>query len=57
MVDILLEDHGKIITQMRKVVGVADDAGDEGTIDLIGAYIRELEKTSWMLDVWTKKLR
>ncbi|MGX1024809.1 Dps family protein [Psychroflexus sp. MBR-150] len=57
MVDILLEDHGTIISQMRKVVKVAGDAGDEGTIDLIGAYIRELEKTSWMLDVWTKKLR
>jgi len=57
MVDILLDDHAKILSQMRKVVGVADNAGDEGTIDLIGAYIRELEKTSWMLDVWTKKLR
>ncbi len=57
MVDILLTDHGKIIDQMRKIVEVADDANDEGTIDLIGAYIRELEKTSWMLDVWTKKLR
>jgi starvation-inducible DNA-binding protein len=57
MVDVLLNDHGKIITQMRKVGNVADDANDEGTIDLIGAYIRELEKTSWMLDVWTKKLR
>ncbi|RRO13998.1 Dps family protein [Flavobacteriaceae bacterium 14752] len=57
MVDTLLEDHGTIISQMRKVVSVADEAGDEGTIDLIGAYIRELEKTSWMLDVWTKKLR
>lgn len=57
MVDVLLEDHGKILAQMRKVVGVADEAGDEGTIDLIGAYIRELEKTSWMLDVWTKKIR
>jgi len=57
MVDILLSDHGKIISQMRKVVKVADDANDEGTIDLTGAYIRELEKTSWMLDVWTKKLR
>lgn len=57
MVDTLLTDHGKIIAQMRQVVNVADDGGDEGTIDLIGAYIRELEKTSWMLDVWTKKLR
>ena len=57
MVETLLEDHGKIISQFRKIVEVADDAGDEGTIDLIGAYIRELEKTSWMLDVWTKKLK
>lgn len=57
MVDTLLSDHGKIISQMRKVVKVADEANDEGTIDLTGAYIRELEKTSWMLDVWTKKLR
>ena len=57
MVDTLLSDHGKIIAQMRKVVETADEANDEGTIDLTGAYIRELEKTSWMLDVWTKKLR
>jgi starvation-inducible DNA-binding protein len=57
MVETLLTDHGKIIAQMRKVINVADDNSDEGTIDLIGAYIRELEKTSWMLDVWTKKMR
>ena len=55
MVNILLEDHGKVLTQMRKVVKVADDSDDEGTIDLIGAYIRELEKTSWMLDAWIMK--
>lgn len=53
MVKILLQDHGTLITQMRNVVAVAGDAGDEGTIDLIGAYIRELEKTSWMLDAWS----
>ncbi|MFI2744183.1 Dps family protein [Zhouia sp. PK063] len=55
MVEILLEDHGKLLKQMRKVVEKADDANDEGTIDLIGAYIRELEKTSWMLDAWKMK--
>lgn len=32
-----------------------EEATDEGTIDLIGAYIRELEKASWMLDSWSKK--
>lgn len=49
MIEILLEDHGAILKQMRQVVKTADDAGDEGTIDLIGAYIRELEKNK--LDV------
>jgi len=52
MVQDLLHDHGIIISQMRQVIEVADSNGDEGTIDLIGAYIRELEKTSWMLDAW-----
>ncbi len=55
MIENLLEDHGTILKQMRKVVEVADKGGDEGTIDLIGAYIRELEKTSWMLDAWKMK--
>ena len=55
MIENLLDDHGTILKQMRKVVEVADKGGDEGTIDLIGAYIRELEKTSWMLDAWKMK--
>ncbi|MCM5663225.1 Dps family protein [Galbibacter mesophilus] len=55
MIEALLEDHGTILKQMRKVVETADKGGDEGTIDLIGAYIRELEKTSWMLDAWRMK--
>lgn len=55
MVKILLEDHGTLLIQMRKVVKIADESGDEGTIDLIGAYIRELEKVSWMLDTWVMK--
>lgn len=57
MVSALLKDHGKIISQMRNVVNVADKNGDEGTIDLVGAYIRELEKTSWMLDAWIMKTK
>lgn len=55
MIETLLKDHGTLLKQMRKVVETADKAGDEGTIDLIGAYIRELEKTSWMLDAWKMK--
>jgi len=55
MIDTLIEDHGLLLKQMRKVISAADNAKDEGTIDLIGAYIRELEKTTWMLDAWRMK--
>ncbi|WP_304144342.1 Dps family protein [Mesoflavibacter zeaxanthinifaciens] len=55
MIDKLLNDHKIILAQMSSVIDSAENAGDEGTIDLVGAYIRELEKTSWMLNAWTKK--
>lgn len=55
MVKALLEDHGKILVQMTKVIETAEENGDEGTIDLIGGYIGELEKTSWMFEAWTKR--
>ncbi|WP_282067736.1 Dps family protein [Olleya namhaensis] len=54
MIDELLNDHKTMLSQMRQVLNKAEDAGDEGTIDLIGAYIRELEKSSWMLNAWSK---
>ncbi|AEH02285.1 MULTISPECIES: Dps family protein [unclassified Lacinutrix] len=54
MVDILLNDHKLILLQMSKVLEASEAAGDEGTIDLIGAYTRELEKSSWMLNAWSK---
>lgn len=55
MVEILLDDHGKLLKQMRTVVEKADAAGDEGTIDMIGGFIGHIEKVSWMLDAWTMK--
>lgn len=55
MIKILLEDHGTLLKQLRKVSKTAEEGGDEGTMDLMGAYIRELEKTSWMLDAWKMK--
>lgn len=55
MISVLLDNHKSILQQMYKVINAADAAGDEGTIDLIGAYIRELEKESWMLNAWEHK--
>jgi starvation-inducible DNA-binding protein len=55
MVNIILKDHKILLKQMSDVIKKAQEAEDEGTIDLIGAYIGELEKSSWMLDAWSKK--
>lgn len=57
MVHIVLENHTTLLKQMSKVVEKAEQSNDEGTIDLIGAYIRDLEKNSWMLDAFTKETK
>lgn len=55
MVEIIIEDHRILLDQLNKVIDKAEKAGDEGTIDLMGAYVRELEKSTWMLNAWSKK--
>ena len=54
MVDEILQAHNILLKQMSEVMAKAEAIKDEGTIDLIGAYIREMEKTSWMLNAWNK---
>lgn len=54
MVNEIINDHKILLKQMSSVIKNAESSNDEGTIDLIGGYIRELEKASWMLDAWTK---
>ncbi|GFD76585.1 DNA starvation/stationary phase protection protein [Tenacibaculum sp. KUL113] len=54
MIYILLDDHKTLLKQMANVIKKAEEAEDEGTIDLIGGYIASLEKTSWMLNAWSK---
>ena len=55
MVKEIIENHKEILHQMSDVLKAAEKADDEGTVDLIGAYIRELEKESWMLNAWTEE--
>ncbi|MCH2032857.1 MAG: DNA starvation/stationary phase protection protein [Tenacibaculum sp.] len=54
MILVLLEDHKRLLYQMNIVIKKANKVSDEGTVDLIGSYIKDLEKTSWMLNAWTK---
>ena len=55
MVKEVLSDYTKLITIGREVLEVAGDAKDEGTIDLIAAYVGDLEKNSWMLASYLEK--
>jgi starvation-inducible DNA-binding protein len=57
MVETIIEDHKILIEQLSKVNNKAEKAKDDGTIDLIGAYIRELEKSTWMLNAWSKNTK
>lgn len=52
MVENILENHKILIEDMRIVLEKADDAKDEGTIDMIGGFLENIEKMSWMLDAW-----
>jgi starvation-inducible DNA-binding protein len=52
MVQTLLNDHGILLNQLRTVGNSASEAEDEGTNDIVGGYIRDIEKVSWMLDAY-----
>ena len=54
MVTRLIQDHSHLLEQMKDVLSKAEAAEDEGTIDMMGGYIRELEKQTWMLNAWSK---
>ena len=55
MVNEVLKDFTTLIALGREVLEVAGEANDEGTIDLIGGYVGDLEKNSWMLASYLEK--
>ncbi len=54
MITKLLDDHRVLIIRKRQILQMAAACNDEGTIDLIAGFLRELEKQSWKLDAWQK---
>jgi starvation-inducible DNA-binding protein len=46
---------GVLIELERKLLALANQAGDEGTSTLISDYISMQEKQSWMYSVYLKK--
>lgn len=47
-VEQILASFKVIIAQQRELLGLSDEAEDEGTNTMIGDYIRQQEKTVWM---------
>ncbi|MEM9886003.1 MAG: Dps family protein [Bacteroidota bacterium] len=55
MIDTILKNHSIIIKNFRRVLKEADKSVDEGTADMIGGFLFNIEKESWMLDAWRAK--
>ncbi|KJV36323.1 Dps family protein [Luteibacter yeojuensis] len=49
MVAQLVEGHEIAAATSREVIKVADEAGDEGSADMVTGRLKEHEKTAWML--------
>ena len=48
-VEHILETYNHLIAEERKVIDIADEAGDVVTADLLTGYLKEQEKMIWML--------
>ena len=55
MVQEILNDFSVLIKLGRNTTKAASEAEDEGTIDLLGGYIGDLEKNCWMLSSYLEK--
>lgn len=51
-VEIILQDISTLIAKERMILELSADANDEGTNSLMSDYIKEQEKTTWMLGAW-----
>ncbi len=48
----LLNDKRILIEDLRTLIEKAQDADDEGTIDMAGSMLAGIEKQSWMYQAW-----
>jgi starvation-inducible DNA-binding protein len=55
MVELILDNHIKLLSLLRSIVNSASRNDDHATEDLFIGYIKELEKKSWQLNAWNKK--
>ena len=49
MVDAVLDDMAKLIELERELMKASEEAGDDGTNDMVNKFMQFKEKTTWML--------
>jgi len=49
MVDAILDDFGKLIALERELLTATEEAGDDGTNDMVNRFMQFKEKNTWML--------
>lgn len=54
-VDIVLQNLSQIILKERQILELSGNASDEGTNSLMSDYIKQQEKTIWMLSAWVNE--
>ena len=55
MVRLLIEGQEAVVRTAREALGVADDANDQPTLDLLTQRMQVHEKNAWMLRSLLKK--
>ena len=51
----VLETYAYLIAEERKLLALASEAEDEGTVAQMSDYLREQEKLVWMLTAYASK--
>jgi len=49
MVDAVLDDFSKLISLERELLSATEEAGDDGTNDMVNRFMQFKEKNTWML--------
>ncbi|MEW7279764.1 ferritin-like domain-containing protein [Aquimarina sp. 2201CG1-2-11] len=55
LISTLLEDNETLLKELNVMTQKASDVNDKVTLDIIGSYLEELEKTSWMHNAWNQR--
>lgn len=55
MVTAIIADLQKMHAEAGEVIGLAEEAGDRGTVNVLDALRDAMEKDMWMLEAWSRE--